>query len=77
MLPETRAALEEAFWAPVANNYAPSEAGPRRGGFSGPGIHLSDDLLIVEPVDLDGRPVPPGVRTAKVYVTALFNPPCR
>ena len=29
--------------------------------------------MIVEPVDEDGRPVAPGERSAKVYLTNLFN----
>ena len=29
---------------------------------------------MVEPVDLAGRPVPPGVRSDKLYVTAIANP---
>jgi phenylacetate-CoA ligase len=75
LLPEVRQALTEAFCAPVANMYGTSEAGPVGVGcFHGPGIHLCDDLVIVEPVDLDGRPVPPGVRSDKVYVTAITNP---
>ena len=70
-----RRALTEAFCAPVANMYGTSEAGPIGVGcFRRPGIHLCDDLVIVEPVDLDGRPVPPGVRSDKLYVTALVNP---
>ena len=36
-------------------------------------MHLSEDLVIVEPVDEDGRPVAPGERSAKVYLTNLFN----
>ena len=75
LLPEVRRALTEAFCAPVANLYGTSEAGPVGAGcFRGPGIHLCDDLVIVEPVDLAGRPVPPGVRSDKVYVTAIANP---
>jgi len=75
LLPETRHALAEAFCAPVANMYGTSEAGPIGVGcFRGPGIHLCDDLVVVEPVDLAGRPVPPGVRSDKVYVTAISNP---
>jgi hypothetical protein len=75
LLPEVRRALGEAFRAPVANMYGTSEAGPVGVGcFRGPGIHLSDDLVIVEPVDLAGRPVPPGVRSDKLYLTALANP---
>ena len=46
----------------------------RHGCGHGPGLHLSDDLLIVEPVDSDGRRVPPGERSAKIYVTNLYNP---
>jgi phenylacetate-CoA ligase len=75
LLPEVRRALAEAFGAPVANMYGTSEAGPVGVGcWRGPGIHLCDDLVIVEPVDLAGRPVPPGVRSDKLYLTALINP---
>ncbi|HRA77061.1 MAG TPA: hypothetical protein PLE12_12590, partial [Propionicimonas sp.] len=35
--------------------------------------HLYDDLLIVEPVDADDRPVPPGTPSARTLVTVLFN----
>ena len=37
-------------------------------------MHWSDDLLIVEAVDADGRPVPPGVQSDKIYLTNLYNP---
>jgi len=36
-------------------------------------MHLPDDLVIVEPVDIDGNPVPPGTPAAKVYITNLYN----
>jgi phenylacetate-coenzyme A ligase PaaK-like adenylate-forming protein len=36
-------------------------------------MHLSEDLLIVEPVDEAGRPVATGERSAKLYLTNLFN----
>ena len=29
--------------------------------------------MIVEPVDAEGRPVPPGTRSEKIYLTNLFN----
>jgi phenylacetate-CoA ligase len=75
LLPEVRRSVEEAFAAPIANMYGTSEAGPVGVGcWRGPGIHLSDDLVIVEPVDEAGRPVPPGTRSDKIYVTALANP---
>ena len=37
------------------------------------GTHISEDLLIVEPVDRPGL-APPGERSAKVYLTNLYNP---
>jgi phenylacetate-CoA ligase len=37
------------------------------------GIHLFDDASIVENVDEDGRPVPPGEPGARVLVTNLYN----
>ncbi len=36
-------------------------------------LHLPDDLVIVEPVDLAGRPVAPGEPAAKLYLTNLYN----
>ena len=75
LLPETREAAEETWRAPVANMWGTSEAGVTAiGCFKGTGMHLTDDLVIVEAVDADGEPVPAGVRSHKVYVTNLFNP---
>jgi len=75
LLPEIRAELQQAWGVPVLNYYACSEAGAvaiscHRGG---DGLHLADDLLIVEPVSSRGQPVPPGGRADKIYLTNLFN----
>lgn len=75
LLPETRARLEQTWNVPVQSQWVASEAGTL--GYSCPrgrGMHLNDDLVIVEPVDADGHPVPPGTRSAKIYITNLFNP---
>ena len=75
LLPETRQAGEETWQAPIANMWGTSEAGVTAiGCFKGTGMHLTDDLVIVEAVDVDGDPVPAGLRSHKVYVTNLFNP---
>lgn len=74
LLPEMRTLLEETWKAPVGNWWGTTEGGPT--GLScgrGPGMHLCEDLMIVEPVAEDGSPVPPGVRSAKVYLTNLYN----
>ena len=34
---------------------------------------MNDDLVILEPVDASGSPVPAGHSSAKVYLTNLFN----
>lgn len=74
LLPEIRAALEETFGVSVVNSYGASEGGGTAIGCgAGPWLHLSDDVVIVEPVDTAGRPVPPGTRADKIYLTNLFN----
>ena len=51
---------------PVMNWWASSEAGGMAISCGqGEGLHLSDDLIIIEPVDAAGHPVPPGTRSDK------------
>jgi phenylacetate-CoA ligase len=74
LLPEIRDAAQQTWDAPVANLWGISEGGTAAlGCFRDAGMHLADDLVIVEPVDEHGDPVPPGVRSDRVYVTNLFN----
>ena len=40
---------------------------------AGGAMHLPDDLVVVEPVDLDGHIVPSGAPAAKIYATNLYN----
>jgi phenylacetate-coenzyme A ligase PaaK-like adenylate-forming protein len=73
--PEVRFAAEDLWGAPIANSWGISEGGiVARGCYQAPGMHVTDDLVIIEPVDEKGRPVPPGIESAKVYLTNLFNP---
>jgi phenylacetate-CoA ligase len=73
LLPEIRAAAEQAWAGKVINLWGMSEAGGTAVGCDQGGTHISEDQLIVEPVDLAGRPVAPGTRSAKVYLTNLYN----
>jgi phenylacetate-CoA ligase len=74
LTPELRLAAESIFGAAVLNWWVSTEGGPMGIGCGqGPWMHLSDDLLIVEPVDEKGRAVQPGVRSAKVLLTVLYN----
>jgi phenylacetate-coenzyme A ligase PaaK-like adenylate-forming protein len=72
LLPELRALLEETWQVPVGNAYGMSEG--VFSGFCGQASHLPDDLCIVEAVDADGTPAPPGEASARVLVTNLYNP---
>lgn len=71
---EVRRAAESTFDARVLNWWVSTEAGPMGIGCGhGPWMHTSDDLIILEPVDEQGRAVPTGVRSAKVLLTILYN----
>lgn len=74
LLPETRELLAATWGVTVENVYATSEVGGVAGTCAdGSGLHLNDDLLVVEPVDAGGRPTPPGELSAKIFVTSLYN----
>jgi phenylacetate-CoA ligase len=69
-----RARITEAFGVPVVNQFGSTEGVV---GVSAPGedpIVLASDLAVVELVDEDLRPVPPGETAARVLVTNLMNP---
>ena len=73
LLPEIRKAIEETWGAPISNLWACSEGGVAVSCGHGRGMHMSDDITIVEPVDAEGKLVPPGVGSTKVYLTNLYN----
>jgi phenylacetate-CoA ligase len=73
LLTETRAAISEAFAVPVVDTFGSTEG---LVGTSAPGdsvLVFNTDMCIVELVDDDYRPVPPGVASTKVIVTNLYN----
>ncbi len=71
--PEVTARVEAAFGVRPFDLYGTTEG---LWGCDCPhhaGMHLFDDLTLVESVDEDGRPVPPGEPGARLLVTNLFN----
>jgi phenylacetate-CoA ligase len=73
LLPEIRTAVAQTWGTPLFNGFGSTE-GLMGGSCSAErGIHLSDDLFVIEPVCERGDPVPPGERAAKVYLTSLYN----
>jgi phenylacetate-coenzyme A ligase PaaK-like adenylate-forming protein len=74
MLTEMADSIERAFGTRPVNIYGTADAGiVGMGCGEGVGMHLTDDELIIEPVDANGRPVLPGDRAAKLFVTVLFQ----
>ena len=66
-------AIEDAFGVVPADLYATTEGLWGATCEHGDGHHLFEDVTLVENVDGDGRPVPPGVRGARLLVTNLAN----
>jgi phenylacetate-CoA ligase len=67
--------LARAVWnAPVINIYGATEVGVLGQECEQiAGMHLAEDLFVMEVVDQTNRPVPAGVQGAKVLVTPLTN----
>jgi phenylacetate-coenzyme A ligase PaaK-like adenylate-forming protein len=71
---ETREVLAACWNAPIHDSWAASESVALGQSCSdGGGMHVNDDLVILEPVDDAGRPAPPGTPSRKTYLTNLFN----
>jgi phenylacetate-CoA ligase len=74
LTPRVRQAARDAWHVPVRNSWAGSEGGVYAWSCGkGKGMHVNEDLFIIEPVDREGNPVSPGERASKIYMTNLFN----
>jgi phenylacetate-CoA ligase len=71
--PEMTARIEAAFGIRPFDIYATTEGLWGCSCEHGGGIHLFEDMTLVENVDADGRPVPDGEPGARLLVTNLFN----
>ncbi|MEU7814400.1 phenylacetate--CoA ligase family protein [Pseudonocardia sp. NPDC049154] len=69
---EDRTAIGAAWGAPVHNLWGSTEIGVQAVGCGvGDGLHISDDEVILERVDADGRPVGPDEPAARTLATGL------
>ena len=72
--PQMRHIIEQAWGKVVFDEYAATETATIAAEcIHHHGLHLFEDLLIVENVNEANQPVPPGVFGDKLLVTALFN----
>jgi phenylacetate-CoA ligase len=71
---ETRRHIEQTWHTRLFNMYATTEGGIMAMECQyHRGLHLFEDLVIVEVVDAHNRPAPPGVYGDKVLLTVLFS----
>jgi putative adenylate-forming enzyme len=71
---EMRQRIETVWGQKIFNTYVVTETGALAGECNAhTGLHLYEDLDIVEVVDTANRPVPPGVYGDKLFLTRLFN----
>lgn len=73
VIPEAREAIRSAFGVPLINSFASTEGLMGTSPPDDEAIVLAEDGCIVELVDADNRPVPPGTPSAKALVTCLAN----
>lgn len=71
--PAMREAVSGAFGCPVTEGYAATEVPALAIECTHGFLHVNSDWYILEPVDSDRRPVPPGVQSDSVLVTNLAN----
>jgi len=74
LTPAVRALMESAWGSGrVFDHYGATETGSIAAECARHRLHLAEDLLVVEGVDRENRPVPPGIATDKLLVTVLFR----
>ena len=73
LLPEQRSAIAQAFGAPIVDIFGSSEGLVGTTAPDDDVLVFNSDLCIVELVDAGNRPVAPGVPSAKVLLTNLYN----
>lgn len=71
--PPMRSLVQQAFGASVSQSYGASEFLAIAGECAQRRLHLNDDWVVLEPVDAQHRPVPPGTPGATTLLTNLAN----
>lgn len=70
---DLRKRLSDAFHCYAQTSYACTEGGAVACECTQQHLHINDDWIIVEPVDVQGNPVPDGKLADKYLLTNLFN----
>jgi phenylacetate-CoA ligase len=73
LAPDAAAAIERAFDCPLTNEYGASECMSIAYGCREGALHVNADWVLLEPVDRDYRPTPPGEVSHTVLLSNLAN----
>ena len=73
LAPAAQTEIERAFGCPIANQYGTSECMSIAFGCDAGWLHVNADWVVLEPVDHDYRPTPPGRPSHSVLLTNLSN----
>ena len=74
LAPDVKELVRDVWNAPIADGYTATETGIMAVDcHHRSGMHIAEDLVVLEVVDATGRPVPAGAQGAKMFVTVLFN----
>ena len=71
--PRTRQVVTDAFGIGCGNFYGATEAGVIAASLSGERLVVTEDKVLLEPVDVELQPVAAGIRSATALVTNLVN----
>lgn len=73
MAPQARLRVQEVFGCPIRDVYGASEFDPLAFDCNQGWLHYHSDWAILEPVEADYRPTPPGQQSSTVLLTNLAN----
>lgn len=74
LMPEIRKVIRQAWACKINNTWGSTETAMNAVECDAQeGMHLSEDRVLIEPVDEANRPVPEGQLSEKVLITVLFN----
>jgi putative adenylate-forming enzyme len=74
LTPAVRSIMDRAWGdGHLYDHYGATETGSIAAECSKHRLHMAEDLLVVEGVDRQNRPVPPGIASEKLLVTVLFR----
>lgn len=74
LAPDVKELVRDVWSAPISDGYTATETGIMAVDCDHrTGMHIAEDLVVLEVVDAAGRPAPAGTQGARMFATVLFN----